>query len=103
MAIFFELGFEELVVGIADYVFEKVLLLNLDETHFEFLLLDKLQIFVDSLKSEVYCLGLVVLHKIPLVGEKILSRNFLVFFKEVCHRPHIGADGIRSQILARKK
>ena len=103
MAIFFEFGFEELVVGIADYVFEEVLLLNLNETHFEFLLLDKLQIFVDSLKSEIHSLRLVVLHKITLVGEKILSRHILVFFKEMCDRPHIGADGIRCQILARKE
>ena len=103
MSVFLQLLFEKLIVGIADYVFEKVLLLNLHEVHFEFLLLDELQILVDGLKSEIDGLGLVMLHKIPLVGEKILSRHLLVFFKEVGHSPHVGTDCIRSQILVRKE
>lgn len=71
--------------------------------HFEFLLLDELQILVESLNTEIDGLWLVVFHQIALVSEKILSRHLLVPFKEVSHSPHVGANCIRSQILARKE
>ena len=103
VTVLFESRLEELVICITDYVFKEVLLLDLHETHFELLLLDKLQIFINCLKPEVYCLGFVMFHKIALIGEKILSCHFLVFLKEMRYRPHIGADGIRRQILAGKK
>ena len=100
MSVLFELRLEEFIVGVADDIFEKVLLLNLHKTHFEFLLLDKLQILVDGLKSEIHSLRFVVFHKIPLVGEKILARHFLILLKEMRHRPDIRAHGVHSQVLA---
>lgn len=103
MAVFLQSLFEKLVVGIADYVFKEVLLLYLHEAHFEFLLLDELQILVESLNTEIDGLRLVVFYQIALVGEKILSRHLLVPFKEVGNSPDIGTDGIRSQILVRKE
>lgn len=64
-----ELRLEKPIIGIADHVFEEVLLLYFNETHFEFLLLDQLQILIDSLESEIDSLWLVVLHKIAFVSE----------------------------------
>ena len=42
ITISFKLGFEKFVIGIADYIFQKVLLLYLYELHFQFILLSEL-------------------------------------------------------------
>ena len=103
MSVSFQSGFEELIISVTDYVFEKVFLLHFYEAHFEFLFSDKLQILVDGLKPQVDGLRFVVFHKIAFISEKILACHILVFFKEMCYRPHIRTDSIRRQILARKE
>ena len=48
-----ESGFEKFIICITDYVFQKILLLYLYKLHFQFFLLCKLQILVNSLQTKI--------------------------------------------------
>ena len=78
-------------------------MLNFDKSHLEFFFLDKFKILVDGLQTQIDGLWFVVFHEITLVGEQIFTRTFLIPVKEVIDSPHIRANRIRSQIMARKK
>ena len=86
------------LIGIADYVFQKVLLLNLDKLYFQFVLLCKLQILVDALQSQVYRLWSEVLHQVAFISQQILLVHFLIVSKEIVYRPHIRCHGVLCQI-----
>ena len=95
----FKLRFEKFVIGITDYIFQKVLLLYLYELHFQFLLFCKFQILVDTLQPKIYCLWLKVLHQVPLVCQEILFIHFPIMTEEILHRPHIRGDGVLGKRL----
>ena len=86
------------VIGIANYVFQKVLLLNLYKAYLQFVLFGKLQILVDTLQTQIDGLRFEVLHKIPFIGKEIFLVDFLVMFKEIRHRPYIRCDSVFCQI-----
>ena len=94
MAIRFELPFEELVIGIADDVLEKIFLLDFYELHFELIFPDKLKILVDALKPQVYSLRLEMLHEKALVCKEILLCEFSIIGNEMVNSPDIGRHGV---------
>jgi len=98
ITISFKPGFEKFVIGIANYIFQKVLLLHLYELHFQFILLSELQELIDTLQSQVYCLRFEVLYQIPLVCQKVLLVYFSIMVKEILHCPHIRGDGVLGKI-----
>ena len=67
ISVLFELLLQEVVIGITDYIFKEVLLLNLYSFQLQLVLAQIDQILVDCLNTEIYCLGLVKLHQIPFV------------------------------------
>ncbi len=95
----FQARFEKLVVGIADYILQKVFLLYLDEFYLKFLLFCKFKVLVDTLQSKIYCLWLKVLHQVPLVCQEILFIHFPIMTEEILHRPHIRGDGVLGKRL----
>jgi len=69
-----------------------------DGSDVQLILLDKLQILVDTLQPQIDRLRFEVLHQIPFVSQKVLPVNLFVLRIEVLHRPHIRSDGILSQV-----
>ena len=83
LTICFELGFEKFVIGIAYYIFQKVLLLYLYELHFQFLLFCKFQILIDTLQPKVHRLWLKVLHQVSLICQEVLLVYFSIMIEEI--------------------
>ena len=63
-----ELATEEAVIRVTYDVLQEVLLLNLDELHFQPRLLDEVEIAIQGLQPQIYGLCLVVFNQPPLVG-----------------------------------
>ena len=68
VTILFELLLQEVVIGIADHVLKKVLLLNLYSFQLQLVFSQISQVLVDGLNAKIYCLGFVKLHQISFVG-----------------------------------
>ena len=68
VTILLQFPFQELVVSITDDVFQKILLLHLDKSHFQFVLLAELQELVDTLQTKIDSLRFEMLYQIALVG-----------------------------------
>ena len=68
VTILFELFLQEVVIGIADHIFKKVLLLNLYSLQLQLVFFQINQILVDGLNAKIHCLGFVKLHQISFVG-----------------------------------
>ena len=93
-----EPSFEKFIIGIADYVFQKVLLLYFHELYLQFLLFRKFKKLVDTLQPKVHRLWLEVLHQIPLICQEVLFVYFPIMTEEILHRPHIRGDSVFGKI-----
>ncbi len=68
-------GFEVFIVGLADDILQKRLLLHPDKGLLPFLLADTLQVAVDSPEAQVYSLRLVAVNQPCFVAPKVLLRD----------------------------
>lgn len=69
IAVLFELSFEKIVVGIANYIFKKVLLLDLHCFQMKFFLAQIGKVFVHRLDAQIDRFWLEKLHQITFIGE----------------------------------
>ena len=74
----FEAGFEILIVGLADDIFQKGFLLHSYKRHFPALFADTLQVAVDCPQTQIDSLGLVIFNQPHLVCPQVLFRDTVV-------------------------
>ena len=98
VAILFQLTLQKLVVGVADNVLQKVLLLHLDCFQLHLTFVQKRQILVHPLNAQVDGLGLEMLHQIALIGHQTFMRHTIIPRMIVLHRPEIRRDRIGGQV-----
>ena len=78
LVISFETGFEILVVGLADDIFQKGFLLHSYKRHFPALFADALQVAVDCPQTQIDGLGLVIFNQPHLVCPQVLFCDTVV-------------------------
>ena len=74
----FETGFEILVVGLADDIFQKGFLLHSNKRHFPALFADALQVAVDCPQAQIDSLGLVIFDQPHLVCPQVLFSDTVI-------------------------
>lgn len=74
----FEAGFEVLIIGLADDIFQEGFLLHSYKRHFPALFSDALQVAVDCPQTQIDGLGLVVLYQPHLIRPQVLFRDTVV-------------------------
>ena len=62
-------------------------------------MLGEFQVLVESLDTQVDCLGLEVLHQVALVGKQVPLVQFLLVGKEILHRKGVRRDGVVRHVL----
>ena len=98
IAILFELLFHEIVVSIADHIFQKILLLHFHSSQPQAVSVQKIQILVHRLDTQVDGLGLEEFHQIPFVGQQVFFVDLIVVGMIKVHCPEIGMDGVLRKI-----
>ena len=78
LAIAFEAGFEILIIGLADDVFQKRFLLHPHKRHFPAIFANALQVAVDCPQTQIDRLWLVVLDQPHLIRPQVLFRDTVV-------------------------
>ena len=74
----FEAGFEVLIIGLADDIFQEGFLLHSYKRHFPALFADALQVAVDCPQTQIDGLGLVVLNQPHLIRPQVLFGDTIV-------------------------
>ena len=98
VTILLEMLFQKVVVGIADYIFEEVLLLYLHSFEPQTILVQEFQILVHRLDAQVDGLRLEELHQITFVGQQVFLVDLIVVGMIKVHCPEIGMDGVLRKI-----
>lgn len=80
----FEAGFEILIVGLADDIFQKGFLLHSHKRHFQALFADALQVGVDCPQTQIDGLWLVVLYQPHLIRSQVLFFVILSYCELYC-------------------
>lgn len=93
-----ELLFQKVVIGIADHILQKVLLLYLHSFEPQTILVQEFQILVHCLDTQVDGLGLEEFHQIPFVGQQVFLVDLIVVGMIKIDRPEIGMDGVFRKI-----
>ena len=94
IAILLELLFQEIIVSIADHILQKVLLLYFHSSQPQAVSMQKIQILVHCLNTQVDGLGFEELHQIPLVCQQIFLADRIVVGMVKVDCPEIGVDGV---------
>ena len=94
IAILFELLFHEIVVSIADHIFQKILLLHFHSSQPQAVSVQKIQILVHRLDTQVDGFGLEKFHQIPFVGQQVFLVDLIVVGMVKVDCPEIRMDGV---------
>ena len=98
VAVLLELLFQKVVVGVADYILQKILLLHFHSSQPQAVSVQKIQILVHRLDTQVDGLGLEEFHQIPFVGQQVFLVDLIVVGMIKVHCPEIGMDGVLRKI-----
>ncbi len=98
LSVFFEAGFEEIVVGVADDVFEIGALLDFHGFEVEFALAEKGKVLVKGLDSQVHGFGLERLHQIGFVDEEVPLGGFFVPGVKILYGIEVSGNGVLCHI-----
>lgn len=98
VTVLLELLFQKVVIGIADHILQKVLLLYLHSFEPQTILVQEFQILVHCLDTQVDGLGLEEFHQIPFVGQQVFLVDLIVVGMIKIDRPEIGMDGVFRKI-----
>lgn len=102
VVLFLQLILEKGVVGIANYIFKKRAVLNFNRLQTQFRAIDKVEILVDGLNTQVHCFGAELLDEMSFVKQEIRLAHSLVDSEELVNGIAICLDGVLSHITLYK-
>ncbi len=98
IAVLFELAFQKLVIGIADYILEKILLLDFYGFQLQTLFFEKNKILIDCLNAQIHRFRFEKLQQIALVRQKVFLAYRIVMCLIVINCPQIRCDHVFGKI-----